>query len=312
MSSLEKWAKETPYQIKSLAIKDACVAVKNAKKKCLETGQAQEVKYRSKKKRKDTIYIPKILVKENSFYRTLMGEIYFTEAIGEVKYDCKVMHHQGRYFLIKPEDKPIQKPENQRKNVVGLDPGVRVFQAFYSPEMCGLIGKDSFGRICRLCHYMDTLISRMSKVNAKKRYRIRKALDRMRWKIRDVIKEIHCKTANFLCKNYDVIAIPSFETSEMVVRSMRKIKSKTVRAMLTWSHYKFKVFLKHKCVLMSSTLFDDLSEAYTSKTCSACGFLDQNLGGKKIFKCKSCNIQIDRDFNGARGFFLRNYHVFGG
>ncbi len=44
IKSLPNWAKEIPYQIKSIAIKDACTAVKNAKKKYKQTGQVQKVK----------------------------------------------------------------------------------------------------------------------------------------------------------------------------------------------------------------------------------------------------------------------------
>jgi putative transposase len=173
--------------------------------------------------------------------------------------------------------------------------------------MCGFFGdKESFGRICRLCCFLDDLLSRISKAKGKKKRRMQKAADRMRWKIRDLILEIHHKTANFLCKTFDIILIPSFEVSEMVVKLARNLRSKTVRAMLTWAHYRFKQILKSKCELMSCQIFDDLSEAYTSKTCSACGWIDQKLGGKKVFKCKSCKSEIDRDVNGARGFFLRS------
>ena len=47
------------------------------------------------------------------------------------------------------------------------------------------------------------------------------------------------------------------------------------------------------------------SEAYTSKTCGVCGNVDKNLGSKKILKCHKCNIEIDRDYNGARNILLR-------
>ncbi|RHZ87191.1 hypothetical protein Glove_40g49 [Diversispora epigaea] len=30
------------------------------------------------------------------------------------------------------------------------------------------------------------------------------------------------------------------------------------------------------------------------KTCSACGNI-QNIGGRKVYKCKGCNVVMDRD-----------------
>jgi len=47
----------------------------------------------------------------------------------------------------------------------------------------------------------------------------------------------------------------------------------------------------------------EVSEAYTSKTCSYCGKMHK-IGSKKRMKC-SCGADIDRDLNGARGIFLR-------
>ncbi|RIA98502.1 hypothetical protein C1645_812558 [Glomus cerebriforme] len=51
---------------------------------------------------------------------------------------------------------------------------------------------------------------------------------------------------NYLAKNYDVVIIPEFNVSNMVRQEMRKINSKTVWSMLTWSHYSFRQRLKHK------------------------------------------------------------------
>ena len=46
------------------------------------------------------------------------------------------------------------------------------------------------------------------------------------------------------------------------------------------------------------------NEAYTSRTCSGCGNL-QRIGGSKIYRCRRCELDMDRDVNGARGIFLR-------
>ena len=47
-----------------------------------------------------------------------------------------------------------------------------------------------------------------------------------------------------------------------------------------------------------------VNEAYTSKTCSACGLIHK-IGSKSVLKCE-CGLTIDRDLNGARGIFLKN------
>ena len=50
-------------------------------------------------------------------------------------------------------------------------------------------------------------------------------------------------------------------------------------------------------------------EPFTSKTCGSCGKLNAGLGGDRVFHCSSCDLYIDRDMNGARNIFLRNFSL---
>ena len=111
------------------------------------------------------------------------------------------------------------------------------------------------------------------------------------------------KTIKFLTDEFDVIIIPPFEVSNMVNRKTRKITRNTVRKMLCWCHYKFRQHLISKAEEKGNHVIIQ-NEAYTSKTCSWCGNI-QNIGGSEMYKCKKCDIKIDRDINGARGIFLR-------
>ena len=191
--------------------------------------------------------------------------------------------------------------ENQRR-IVSVDPEVRTFMTFYSPESCGgKLRSGDFSRIQRLCHWLDNLISRMSKAERRQRYKMRKAADRMRWKIRGLIEELHHKAALFLVKNFDVIIIPKFGTSQMSNRKTRKIKSKPVLSMLTFAHFQFQEFLKSKAMEYGKKVIHQ-DEAYTSKTFSWNGVM-KNVGGAKLIR--DGKIVMDRDYNGARGIFLR-------
>lgn len=73
--------------------------------------------------------------------------------------------------------------------------------------------------------------------------------------------------------------------------------------MLTLSHYKFKQFLKHKAFENGKVVLD-VNEAYTSKTVSWTGEIIPKLGGAKVIK-SSDGRMMPRDWNGARGIFLR-------
>ena len=69
----------------------------------------------------------------------------------------------------------------------------------------------------------------------------------MRTKIKNIVNDLHWKSAHFLCANFETIIIPKFETKNMTQKVNRNIKSKAVRNMLSLSHYKFQQRLKFKC-----------------------------------------------------------------
>lgn len=301
--SLPEWAKDIPYQIKSMAIKDACLAVREAKKKYQQTGQINKVRFRSRRDKIQSCYIPKSAVTDKGIYHTKLGSIRFTEKLPTEIGDCRLVRHLGVTYLCIPHEVPRSISENQGR-VVALDPGVRSFMTLFAENSFGWLGQNDIGRIQRLCYYLDDLISRSTKANAKKRYRMRKAADKIRFKIRNLVDELHHQIARFLVDNFDIILLPTFETSQMTIRKGRKIRSKTVRQMLTFSHYRFKQFLKHKA-FETGKLVLDVNEAYTSKTVSWTGEIIHNLGGRK--KIKSSDGQtMDRDLNGGRGIFLRS------
>ena len=89
----------------------------------------------------------------------------------------------------------------------------------------------------------------------------------------------------------------------MTKRGGRKLRKRSVRQMLTLSHYKFKAFLKQKAREYGVRVID-VCEAYTSKTVSWTGELITNLGGSKVIK-SSEGHRMDRDLNGARGIFIK-------
>ncbi|NEO37185.1 MAG: transposase [Moorea sp. SIOASIH] len=302
LNDLPEWCKAVPYQIKSIAIKDACTAVREAKKKYQKTSQINRVRFRSRKNPVQSCYIPKSAVSSKGVYHTKLGEITFAETLPENICDCRLTSSNGNCYLVVPHEATNVKAENQGR-VVALDPGVRTFLTFFSETSVGKIGDGDFSRIQRLCSDLDSLMSRTSKAKKGQKRRMRKAARRMIIKIQNLINELHHKAARFLVDNFDVILLPTFETSQMSRKNNRKIRSKTVRNMLSFAHYRFKEFLKHKAQ-ETGKIVVDVCEAYTSKTVSWTGEL-VNIGGSKIIKSKVDGRSMDRDINGARGIFLR-------
>jgi putative transposase len=128
---------------------------------------------------------------------------------------------------------------------------------------------------------------------------------RIRNKIKNLVRDFHHKFAKYLCQNYSYILLSEFQTKQMSKRENRRIRKKSVRAMLTWSHFRFRQRLLHKSREYPWTRIFLVDEPYTSKTCGVCGSLHHKLGGNKTFCCPSCKVVIDRDINGARNILLR-------
>lgn len=147
------------------------------------------------------------------------------------------------------------------------------------------------------------MISKLSKETDKyKKSNLKRSIFNIRFKIRNLIDELHWKTIKFFTSRFKVIIFPPFNVSEMVKKSKRKLSKKVVRAMNCFRFYEFKERLKLKCKENGVT-FIESSEAFTSKTNSFTGELMENLGSKESFVYD--NILIDRDINGARNILIR-------
>lgn len=295
-----EWAFDCPQRIRDHAMADACKAVKNAKLKCKAGEGFQDVGFRSRKDPKQVFgFDAQSLRQDFVFSQKGFRSIYHaTEPIEAEMEGTRIVKENGRYFVVVPREIPVKTPENQRISQVSIDPGVRTFATFFSPELSGEIGSGDFNKITRLCFGLDKLMSKMATAKCKAKRNIKKAAQRLRWKIKDLISDLHHKTARFLVNTFDTIYLPSFETSQM----MTKLTSKTARMMQTFSHYSFQRFLIAKAEEYSSKVVI-CNEAYTSKTCSYCGKI-HNIGSKKMMRCE-CGIEVSRDYNGARGILLR-------
>lgn len=292
---LPKWCKDVPYQIKGIAIKEACNAFWKA---------MGNPSFRRYKDPEQSCYIPKSAIKQNGIYPRLSGKgLRFCEALPEYPMDSRLIWRFNHWWLAVPHKQTISQLSENQGIVVSIDPGVRSFISFYSHKLAGNVGKGDFSRIQRLCYHLDKLISKRDLCKNKQRKRsLTKAMRRMRAKIKHLVNELHHKTAKFLTDNFDTILLPSFETRQMSNRATRSIGRRTVRSMLTFAHYKFKQFLKWKAHCTGKQVVD-CSEAYTSKTHPQTGII-RNIGSAKWIKLTDGSM-ADRDLIGARNIMLR-------
>ena len=223
-----------PYQVKRTAVRDACRAMSNVKTFNLElkADQAQgnradeefaQLGYRSRKNPKQSCYIPDDAVTEHGVYHTMLGPLRMAEAIPAEHKECRLVQERGLYWLVVPYPAQCDIETPSGDGVVALDPGVRTFLTYFSETECGKLGHHAFGRIQRLCHWLDDLISRTAKEpNRRKRRQMRSAQARMRQRITNLVDELHWQLARWLTSNYRIILLPTFETHDMTQRAGRR------------------------------------------------------------------------------------------
>jgi putative transposase len=221
----------------------------------------------------------------------------------------QLVYDKKRWFAVFPVE--FTPDISEKQTMIALDPGVRSFLTGFDGEKFIDIGNKDITKIYRLCRFTDKLISLKTKLIGRKnkyqRQRVQANIDSLFIRVRNLIDECHKKVAKWLTTEYRVIFLPTFETSQMVAKTgkkKRKINSKTVRQMLRWAHYRFKQTLKFQALKRGCTVLD-VTEEYTSKTCTKCGHVHVKLGSSKKFKCPSCGHQLKRDWNGALGIFLK-------
>lgn len=300
LAGLPAWAAPVPYQVKKIAVEDAYKAFSNGCRKAKATGKPFGLKYRSRKDPRQSCYVPKSALKAAGIYPRLAGGLRMAEGYPGEALDSRLVREHGRWFLMVPYRVAVAKAESQGR-AVAIDPGVRTFATCFAEGLAAKIGEGDFARVARLGWAMDHLISRMSKAKCRRRQRMRKALARMKWKIWDLIDELHFKAINLLVSSYDIVILPEGGTASMVAKSTRRIRSKTVRSMLTYAFSRFALRLESKAAEMGKAVVR-CSEAWTSKTASWTGEI-KNIGSAKSIVSKG--VRVDRDINGARGIFLR-------
>jgi transposase len=232
----------------------------------------------------------------------------------------------GLFYLFTPVDcyKPRESEKRlvdfgnkQRRRAVGIDPGVRSFITTF--DECGdTIQIDPLDTILikseKRIRNIQRRISELKKKKSKWKERDKDRLEILRLcrqkafietKTKNRVKDMHFKLGCWLCRTYSTIFLPSFGTKKMVSGDSI-LRKRTKARMLTLSHYRFRQILILKAKEFGTTLHI-IGEEYTTKGCSLCGCLNDNVGGSRTYKCidPTCGYCSDRDVNGARNILIK-------
>ena len=205
------------------------------------------------------------------------------------------------YSILIPKEIETVKINNKENNMISLDPGLRTFMTGISENGNIKIGNNVNKYISdKLKRYRKIL--KNSEIPNKIKIKNEKIINK---KIYNMIDDLHWKTIKYLTHNYETILMGDMSAQKIVNSENSKLSKITKVACLRTRFYDFYLRLKYKCELYKIN-FKLVDESYTSKCCSYCGNIKDNLGDSKIYICNKCNKILDRDINGARNIYFKN------
>lgn len=132
-------------------------------------------------------------------------------------------------------------------------------------------------------------------------------------KIRNLIYELHIKTAILICKNFQYIYIGQTYTVDKIDSKSMETTKDNLSSIL--SHNRFlKILYKYATKTKKNIYIVD--ESFTSKHCGVCGELKNKFkrvqfgddSERRKYICDFCNAVLHRDVNAARIIIIKNIH----
>lgn len=212
------------------------------------------------------------------------------------KCDCLLKHDTqiDRYYLYVPT---ILTPKlnSNSKEFISLDPGIRTFLTGISEDEVVKIG-NNVGEV------LTEKFNKLEKLNKiTNLWKRKKKVAYTMMKINNIIDDMHWKTIKWITSRYRNVLIGNLSTKNIISKDSI-YDGKYKKIIQSIKLYEFRTRLEYKCQL-NKINYKMVNEYYTSKMCSKCGNINENLGSKKLYNCIKCKNKIDRDVNGARNIY---------
>ena len=298
-----EWYKEISFHISANAIQDLHNAFSHFFRRVKLKQKPGYPKYH-KKDRKESFSIrtpQKFGVFGNKLrIEKLKSYIRMREPIrlqGQLK-QVTISKKAGRYFasfLIETEDYVQNYPNRQKSD--GVDLGIKTLATLSNGEVYEnyrLLKKN-----LRKLKKLQRNFARKKEKNSNRRARAKLQIQKLHFRIAKQRAAIAHQLSNYLTKTFDRIVLEDLNVKGMMKnrKLSRAIADVGFGMLRQFIEYKAKL---RKCVVVIADRFFP-----SSKTCSQCGAIKQDLTlADRIYRC-DCGLVIDRDLNAAK--VLNNY-----
>jgi transposase len=310
-TNVKEFELSTPKDIRSNAVNQACSAYKSAISN-LKNGNIKSFNLGFReKKNKQTIELSASSINlKNGIIRilpTTFGDDCNLKISRRnfkkhkdivIQNNVDIIKKNKEYFIyiIKPVE--LKSCENT-KTVCGVDPGVRTFATSYSVNENETILRDYTHKV----ELLKSLNDKLDGLKERKKYYRKKQYSKIEKRKENTINNIHWDVINNLLKHNDTIFYGDIKSHDIVKKGKNKTLNRDLNDLKLYVFkqrllYKSKTFENPKNVIL-------MNESYTTKTCSSCGTLNNNVGSSKVFSCPSCSLTTGRDENASKNILMK-------
>ena len=295
------WLKEVSNNVAKQAIKDACDAYKR-----FFRGLSKKPKFKSRKKSKLSYYTDgyylKVGNKEVQIERIGWIKIKEQIPIGVKYYNPRISYDNKYWYLaVGIEREPIK--EDLTDVSLGIDLGIKELAVCSDGKVYKNINKNHrVKKIEKRLKRLQRKVSRKYEKNKQgKKYNKTKNITKLETKI----KRIHRRLSNIRNNHLHQTTTSIVKTKpyrvvieDLNVKGMMKNKNLS-DAIRKQGFYEFRRQLEYKCKFRGIELIVADRFYPSSKTCSQCGKIKNDLKLKdRVYRCE-CGFEIDRDLNAA-------------
>lgn len=304
---------ETPKDIRACAVKRCCDAYKTGFTN-LKRGNIRHfnMAFKKKKEQNQTLEVtPKLISITSNGNFKLTPEFLKEDSIIKVhsKSQKKLKHltiqnnvdivrNKKGYFVHVLVPTSTQVCQEHEK-IGSIDLGIRTLGTVHihtvsSNETSIIEYKHRDDLLKKYNKKIDSLKSRKGRVRRRHFMKLEK-------KKKDVVDLTHWLFINDLLSRTDIIYLGDIKSHDIVTGGKNKTLNRSFNDL---KFYQLKTRLLYKAGLLGK-LVDLTPEPYTTKTCSRCGVINNNVGSKEVFTCRCCNLVTGRDFNAAKNMKMK-------
>jgi putative transposase len=227
-----------------------------------------------------------------------LGWVKCSEKLPQLEIKNVVVSRQAHQWFVsfKTRETPHKVEHIDKKPVIGVDLGIKTLATLSNGEV--FENKRPYKKLKYQLKLAQRKASKKyvkgSKQQSKNYQKATGKVAKIHYKIACIRKDASHKLTSYLAKNHSEIVI-----EDLNIKGMSK-NHKLASAILDGGFYEFKRQLAYKAAWYGSTITVVDRFYPSSKTCSNCQHIKQDLTLKdRVFKCPACQQELDRDLNAA-------------